>query len=429
MTGYDVFRTPLIPLLHAPLQAILNALDVGMAVRLWFPHALQCVLTALCLLILYRFLRIRFSAGWAQLGVVLFSMNRLTVHYFGSVMPDIVSAALFAALLLAIETDRWQLGAVSMAASVASRWNMPVPIAGAFFLDVWRRRRIELRWLASIAAGAALFFCAYAIIYHRAVGLPWLRSIGFLKWMVQGMYETNQQSESSWTYAKALAAASGVVLIPFLWGAWRAVRERSKPLRFYLALFVFYGVAMTFAIGHKESRYLFPILPAFYVLALSGLQTAQKKWRFAAPAVLALAAAGAVWEWSRFLDPVFRNTIVLDTAVVLRDNSTPQTRLFWTGSVLSLYPERPVFIAEDPFYYLYTVPHPGAIEYLLDRTVPTMNSELFKTIRPGDLMVRTPHRPYIPGMPWEPDDGRIEIVRWNGKAWKPLVAFQTGRQL
>src|SRR6185369_8934871 len=212
-------------------------------------------------------------------------------------------AALFAVLLLSLEEDRWRSGAAAMSASLLCRWNLPLPIAGALALRALERPRLKRHWWIAVGLALTASLVAFALVYRRAVGLPGSRSLGFLAWMLRSQYESQRLAEPSWAYGKAFPASCGVACLPFVFGVALAFRKRLDPYRRHAALLAIYVLVMSFGVGHKESRYLFPLLPVFYVLATLGLQQAQARWRFAVAATLALAAPAAAWEWSRFGDP------------------------------------------------------------------------------------------------------------------------------
>lgn len=429
--GYQVFKPPLMACAHAPLQAILDAAAAGSPVRLAAPHLLQCVFTLACLACVYRYLLLFFPEAWAQAGTVLLSLNRMVIHYFGFVLGDIPSALALTLFLYFLSSERVRrrydpaLGAAALACCLISRWNMlaapPLALAGA--LAAWlrrgappRERRILRGWAAVCFAGLILAVAACLQTYRSAVGINAASAWRLLGRVLSSQHETQASAgaEPFWTYGESFLLSAGpVVLLAALLGLALCARKdqaRHLPHGVFLLGFL---VIMSFGLAHKESRYMIPVLPLFYALAVLGLRAAYERIhdkilrRLGVLVLVVSVASGAFSEWLQFQDPVYRSSALFDAAGEVKARSGPASRIVWTGTACAQVPLRHEFSPRDLFYYIYHVPSAASLEYFLGRPVYPAARE---DPRPGDLLVRAPESFFTgPGLP-DPARNRLTLA-------------------
>jgi hypothetical protein len=466
--GYQAFRPPLVPLLHAPLQKLLDLLGAGLGSRICAPHLLQCALTMACLFCVYRYLRLFFPPAWAHLGTVLMSMNRMTIHYFGFVLGDIPSA-LFLVLFLSLQSPRHPaekgrplLSSLALLACLLSRWNMPMApfllLGAGSAAWIWhgrpRPQRAALGRLALICAlGLSGWVAVYVALYQHVYGFGWIASVRLFAGALHIAYQTQGVSQSFLTYAEGLLISAGpVAALAALNGLWLALKDPREELFLHGIFFLAFVAVLNFGIGHKEFRYLYTVLPLFYGLVVAGLRGWQEKLRsprlaaarfLGAGVLLASVLAGASQEWLNFRDPIYRDTMQLDLVRAIRAHSGKQTRLFWTGTAYAMLPQEHQLSPRDAFYYIYHVPCAGSLAYLAGQPVYHIRLEMLKNkpalplsrrdadlgdLREGDLVITAPARFYVNAAPLGPDLNSLGLHIWTQGALKKVAELPAGRR-
>ena len=438
--GYSTYRPPLLPLLHAPMQWLFDRAGAGMSTRLLAPHLLHALLSLGCLAAFYAVLRRSFSAGWAQIGTILLSLDRVMIHYSFFAMTDVPCALL---LLLTLRyAARPREGRAASAAAVAvlsalllCRWNMLVIPAG---LVAWSllRDRGGARRVAAVSAAALAVFAVVNIAIFRYVnqstlGEAW-RFLGEV--LSQGggsQFDAGMPRGSVWSYAVFTAVGPGLVAVGLaLLGLAAPAEARLEEAVFHAALFVGFAAVMS-AVSHKEARFLIPALPALYFTALRGLQALESWGRRAvspaagaalASAVLVGAFARGTAEWLRFRDPVYRSPILLETARTVERLAPAGGRLLWSGTAFTMLPREGDFAADDPMFYAYHVPSLASLEYLLGRLFPKVSGP--SDFRDGDLVVAAPARVGLPSKPLTSEERRLDILAVEGTSLRPIAGLR-----
>lgn len=434
--GYQIFRPPLIPILHAPLQKALDLFHTGAVARLRIPHLFQCLLSIGCLIAVFRYLRLSFSSGWAHLGIILFSLNRLTIHYFGAVLSDIPSA-----LFLVLFLQEWDanpiLAAVALGCCLLTRWSMPALLLAALVWQAIGKEGAFIPRLKTAAFGILISIGICGAVYCLMGGLSPILVLRLLATYGLSVFQGAGDSHSFpyWTYFRGLYKSAGILsIVFFLVGLRASLQKEGAAHRLAAVLLIFYVCLMS-VIGFKEIRYLYCVLPFFYCLVLLGLTRIYSRFGRFIPSsahlpltvlLVAVSGIGAMEEWSRFRDPAYTDPILFDTFNAVENNIRPGAKIFWTGSAYSLYPKNHIFIPEDPYYYLFHTPNPGSLEYLLGRQVPSMDDAVLKTVRDGDIMIRSPRRHLMFGVPWDATENHIEVVQRSGTQWKRLAILPKG---
>ncbi len=425
--GYSPTRPPMLPLLHAPLQAILDLARAPLAARLIAPHLLQDAVGAALLWCLYRYLRPRAGPAWAQAATILFSLNRMTLHYFGSVLADLPCALFLLLFLLARRRKPGPtlLSGAALTACLLCRWNaalLAAAVLAGLALDGRDRRQLLGAAVTAAAAGVAAALTVVAL-YHRVFALAWpAAASGAGRDFLSALRDVGGYHDPARLYVAAVIASSGLLLpLAFFAGA-------AESGRFDGVVFLSFAGAMAVLIHYKEARYLVPVLPFLYAAGAIGLK---RLWDAIPPAsalrptFAAAVAAAALWPAAREAaalrdGAVYGNPVLLQTASLVARQAGAH-RVFWEGQAYSDYSRDRTFVAGDRFYYVYHVPSPVALGYLTGRTIWRAGGAPQSD---GDLLVKAPRRVFISGEEALPaGEDRVEVYRLSGQGPALLASY------
>ena len=163
---------------------------------------------------------------------------------------------------------------------------------------------------------------------------------------------------------------------------------KRHPLKILMTLWL--GVlffVQTYVAGHKEARYLIPMLPPFCFFAASGVQWLLAGLKRIVPRFNEWRAATRVWmetavilallipplvvggrEALHFRDPFYRSTFAQDVGCYAKELSAGNN-LFWLGVLYSLHPQEYVFHPEDEQFYIYHF-HANGLSFYADKVLP-----------------------------------------------------------
>lgn len=385
--GFGVYHAPMTALLHAPLQLLLSS-DLSRVVA---PHLYQLLLSAALLAVFYRYLRLSFAAPVAHLGAVLFSLDRMVVHYFCPVMSELPCALFLVSTLLLLEKKKWAPAALALAACLLSRWSMMYLPAALLGWDLTARGEDVPRRLAVYAAGAALAAAACVAVYSLALGGGVATTLRGLAYTMRVLASVLSPAEPLWKDPLSLWLSAGPAACA-LAGLGLARLRDDERTRFNATLLALALALPALAVGHREPRFLIQALPFFYYLAAAGIERALtlKKLRLelALAALAAVSGFGAAREISRYADPVYADDSILALA---RSSRKPGARVYWDGKDFTRGPAGGyVFAPGDGGFYVYDVPSAPSLAYLLGDHVYPLDVEGVPPPRPGDVIVRGP---------------------------------------
>ena len=205
--------------------------------------------------------------------------------------------------------------------------------------------------------------------------------------------------------AEMSTAVSPPLIGVALLGMVRAALMRTAFDLVCLAWFWVVLAALTFLVGHKEARYIFPVLPPLIYFIVTGLRDL---WRGLVRLVRARVGEGlrsrrvpellagslllffaakpaslAAREFGRFYDPVYARPFLQEVARwTLARTSPGQSVLVNPGFIYTMYPADPIFSPYDEYFYFHHI-NVCALSYFLDR--PVMQTDLLREVLTGSV--------------------------------------------
>lgn len=405
--NYRVDRPPGISLLVAPLLA--SGYAPGQRGAAGLIHLVPWGIGIWGLVLLWRTLRTSVGDGLAFCGVLLLALNPLFLHFLPFVMADVPSMTFSLLTLIAAEravTTRRGIDfivlALSVAAAMLSKYpvaalGLAIPIANLVWSLAGRDRPRSLREkLLSIVQprlaiplllGLALFLLVQAVIFSRFVpgdGSWWQKlSAGLTSaWGSAGGGSAGGETDPRSEIPTALLALFGAPAVFFAaLGAIRTVASRDRRALYHLSFFALLLAMFVFLIGHKESRYAFPLLPSFVFLVMYGLAWIPSRVALAVAAVVTLGAAlpMSFAEFQRMNDPLYRRPSILAWARFALDRAGADRPIFQLPVLpaFGLYPKNPVVLPMDEFWHYHHF-NEGGLVWFFDRRLQALQAQ------PGD---------------------------------------------
>ena len=231
-----------------------------------------------------------------------------------------LAAALFTTLaVLFLLGDRLGLFALAASLTVLSKETAVVLLPMAW-LYAWRRRRRSTTeqppslttWFALTAPLVPL--AAWTLYYHQVTGY-W---VGNREYLSYNLYSTLSPARVFWCLLRRAYELffggfnwllSTGVLLGFWWGRKHAKLDPAReaeglPWRAFIllaaGLVAIYLLLLSVVGGAVLPRYLLPVLPLFYLVAVA---LVMRLPRFPARLICTAAAAGFVWAW--FINPPY----------------------------------------------------------------------------------------------------------------------------
>lgn len=447
---YRVDRPPGISLLVTPA---LWAYAPGQRGGAGLVHLVPWAIGLLGVFALWRALWTTERPALAGLGVVLFVMHPLMVHFLPFVMADVPSmtfsllALIFADCAVSLRRGSdFVLLALCVAAAMLSKYpvaalGLAIPLANAIWTfagrgrpTTWKGKLVSLvqpRLALPLLAGLALFLAVEAAIFSRFVPGDagwWTKLSTGLQgaWGAAGGGSGGGETDPRWELPWALFVLGGapVALLAGLGLVRTAVTRESRALLHacwvLVLLVLFVGV-----IGHKESRYAFPILPSLLWLAVYGLGWIRRPL---AQAVLAAAALlGALGpsfaEFKRMHDPLYRAPSILAWARFGLERAGADRPIFQLPVLpqFALYPKEPVVLPMDEFWHYHHF-NEGGLTWFFDRRFQALQAQ------PGaalDVRHESPWFYVTVPQPWLASVGEDAI--WLGAFPKGAVLLSTAQ--
>ena len=405
---YHHHRPPLVPLLLAPLMAWYEIGGGGLSVI--GPHLVSWLLSIGCLAAFYKWLRLAFDASWSLCGVLFLAVNPIFFQYTTFVQADIPATALVVcgwwAYVKSVRSDRsgrYEVAvAVLFALAMLAKYNMLLLLGGVCFTELALARREEegtgtwgryaLNQLCSkrlwifAAGGLGLWYGAHVVIYGLVLedSNPWtLLSTVFFQHKEHIARLATTSTDPWHEIVSSLALTCTVpVLICVAVGTVCSARARTDTdLVSLIAMSVFIAV-QALMVPHTEARYALPVLPAVLYLAARGA-----RWIFEVVAARAFRGTLVVWgpvvwlccavpfvgpplldQIQHFRDPVYTQDTLNAFAHAITIGTEPDDLVVIRDAYHCLYPNDPVFLPNDEYFYLHHV-WMHNFTYLLNRPV------------------------------------------------------------
>ena len=307
-----------LPVGHTPLVMVY----LGLAWRLWgysplVTRAGMTLIAAATVVTLYRLGRRVASREISAWSALLLALSPL--FFAQSTLAHLdLAAALFTTLaVLFLLGDQLWLFALAASLAILSKETALVLLPVAW-LYVWQKNRQSARnrraWLLTwVALGAPLVpLAAWALYYHQLTGY-WTGNREYLSY---NLYSTLSPARVFWSLLRRvyelflggfnwLLTAS--VPAGFWWGRKHTKLDPAQvaegpPWRSLLfltaGLMAIYLILLSVVGGAILPRYLLPVLPVFYLVAVG---IVMRLPRFPARLICAATVAGFVWAW--FINP------------------------------------------------------------------------------------------------------------------------------
>ncbi|MBE2252287.1 MAG: glycosyltransferase family 39 protein [Myxococcus sp.] len=407
---YRADRPPGISLLVAPLLAV--GYQPGQRGGAGLVHLVPWALGVSTVLLLRRELVASVGAGLALVGALLLAFNPLMVHYLPFVMADVPSMTFSFLTLFFAEralTNRKLTDAVWLALSVAAAMlskypvavlGLSIPVANA----VWalagadrpescsRRVRalVPPRLALPLLGGLAFFLLVEAWVFSRFVpgSAGWFEKLRLgltSAWGSAGGGAGGGEMDPRSEIPLVLWALFGAPVVLFAVAGLVRVgvtRERRGLLH---AAFVLGLVGLfVFVIGHKESRYAFPVVPSLVWLSMYGVAWLKRGGFLVAGAVACLAAAAppSLAELQRMHDPLYRRPSVLAWARFALDRAGATRPIFQLPVLpqFALYPKDPVVLPLDEFWHYHHF-NEGGLSWFFDRRLQALQVQQGVAVR------------------------------------------------
>ena len=234
-----------------------------------FVIAAKLAMVGLGLLGVYAVIRIGETLGGASAGVlcgVLAALFPPSIVYGSRCMSEMASGTLcVVAVLLALGRQQWKLALAGCVAALAIfvRYQSGIVALGLFAWLVMQRRRREALVYATAALVTGL---AGGLLDWLTWGAPFHSFVTYVRFNLVEGQSANFGTEPFSYYFTVAWSAVGISIIAIAVGLWTSARSAAG----LLAIVVVYVLAHAL-VGHKEFRFIMPIVPLMLALAGVGL--------------------------------------------------------------------------------------------------------------------------------------------------------------
>ncbi len=387
-------RPPGISLLVAPLLAL--GYQPGQRGTAGLVHLVPWSLGAAAVFVLWRSLRKSVGVALAFVGAGLLVINPLMVHSLPFVMADVASMTfVLGALVLAERVAaggalrHGALLAVVVALALSTKYPVAVlgvliPLGNAAWSFVGAGRPVTWkgRFFSAVSPALAVSLgggLLVAVGLHAAIAATVLKGDGPLWRRTTAGLTTSWNQGSSvsatdpwWELPNALLGTFGPVVIALaMVGAVAGLVVRDRASLLHLTWVIGFLAMFAFVIGHKESRYAFPVLPSVVWLAMRGLSLVQFLPRVLAGGVVVTvlgAAPPALAELRRMADPLYTRPSVLAWARFALDRAGAEKPIMQSPPIglFALYAKQPVVFETDEFWHYHHF-NEGGLVWFFDR--------------------------------------------------------------
>ena len=383
-------------------------------------HIISVALYALTLTGVYRLARLFTPAAYSLTAVFLLAINPLVLHMAPFVKEDIPGMFLITFFFYSyIRTVKrrafgWYLLCIFSAfgAMETRRYLIPVLPTIIVLHQLYLLISAESKSLTSgqkmvhfvtqcfflIVIPIAAFFILPCIIYPaigRADSMAHALSVflGELKYHRQLVTEYFQPPSENLLFIQLSFSLSVCLLI--ITGLISSLIRRPP----FLSVLYLWGIItlayLSFAVGHKAGRYLFPVFPVLYVFAALGLHELVRIIpKIIKPGTPQRAAVGItlltvlLWpvknglaEVLKFLDPVYSNHFEETVSRDAENLAQPDKNIIWFGTLYTIHPRDYVFHPDDEDSYIYHFFN-HVLHFYLKKTVMAYHNARFEPL-PG----------------------------------------------
>jgi hypothetical protein len=442
---YYLIRPVLMPLLLTPLFYLEHLGWSGIAVPA--AHHLAVFFYIAALWAFYRLQRLSFDRTFAVLGVFLFSLNRLIIHYAPFVKEDIpglffVTSA-FYFYLKNLDTGKpkyYFLSILALTLAIADRYQLYPLLAAILVLH----RRLPLRqmlWIVMtpflillLIQSFVLTHTGFTKFHEGAAGFIGYLA-GYYNHYVDGYYHDAGPHAGFQNAMFLWRACSAPVLLLSAVGMAGCLRQK-RPHSDFLALWFVLGIIFfAFGIKGEEARYLFPIYPPVYFFAVAGVQEIRERFhkiskpvlRFTAAAAAILIFIGiplkeAAAEALRFRSPIYRVPFEKEVSDYAKELAGDKD-IIWVGPYYPIHPKDYIFDIEDEYAYLYHFWF-HAVKFYTHKQVRSAENaaeilkgqNVLKIARDGDVLIvnEEPHFYNTKNLPAALRPLRVQKLRVSG---------------
>jgi len=388
-TDWSIYRGIFYPVLLLPATAV-GRLVESPDVTFVLAHVSAILLFGLLLIATFSLLRAQLGLRAALLGTMLLSMNLLIINNAPLAKEDIPGAAFITAAFYVYWRSRESrriapvivAGLLAGAAAGVRYQLLPLWLGLIVVFEVvsavlgreptqpwtslWRGPLIPR--LLALGVTPVIFLFVLPVVLDpllgrsSVLGAPRL----FLHDVRLAAKEVLANEGTIQNYRFIAKSLTWPLLLAGILGALAGWRRNRTATLFHAFWFVLLFGAQTYAIGHKEARFLFPVFPPLYFFVAQGMVaipavvasiTNRPRVRRGlttalVAALLAIPVATAAGALLRFADPVY--TTGYEAAVSRYAASLAGGRqLEWLGPVYPLHPRSYQFDEKDIYTYIY----------------------------------------------------------------------------
>jgi len=323
-------------------------------------HLVNLVFFGLLLWVSYRLFRLGLSTTLSLISLMAMAFNPLFIHYAPFLQEGMIAALLtvsaFYFYLRGVskgQTKYFVIAGFFIGAAVMSRHHLALPILIIIVLhEAWitfsgrAKGSFWLRLIPLLCLPLGFCFVVIEILYSLLGLATFANAFGTYFASLDVLSQTRES-----VYLPLLflgQSMSWPLLVTALLGCWAAVRGERLETRFVLLWLGVFFMAHTFFIGHKEVKFLLPLLPAAYFLFGFGLEAlfgffSRKKWPEQTPIVLTLLMfVTPVWlmlrECVKWQDPIYRTGFHEAVSRQAAELVGPNT-IYWVGAPYPLVAE------------------------------------------------------------------------------------------
>ncbi len=391
--AYRFDRPPGISLLVAPVLWLGYA--PGQRGTAWMVHLVPWGLGVVGAAVLWRTVKAQVGVALAFLAAAVLVLNPLMLHYLPFVMADVASMTFVLSVLVFSERvasegrprdmsvlvvvtalalcTKYPLGAIGLAVPVANALWVLVGEGRPTGLKAKALAVVSPKLAASLVGGLGLAAAIHALIGRvvlKSTGTLWeATTAGVIHSWRQG--QGAQPTDPWFELPVALWGTFGAGVIAFaVLGVVAVLVRRDRSGLFHLVWTLGFLAMFAFVIGHKESRYAFPVLPSVAYLCSRGLGFLKRPPLIGvgAAVVLALLAPQAWAEFQRMADPLYTRPSMLAWARFALDRAGMDRAILSGPSIplFALYPKNPVVLPNDEYWHYHHF-NEGGVLWFFDR--------------------------------------------------------------
>lgn len=382
---FSILRGPLYAVLLLPGWLAGSTLG-SPTLTLVLSHLLAVILLGLLFVTTFSLFRLHLGRLSALTGVLLLGLNVLVIGNGPLAKEDLpgtlfMTAAFFFYLKAAATGGQrlLLLSGICIGLAASTRYSLlPVPfvviagheaidlVLGRFSRDRLRALLPKLAYLGVIPI--AVIFAIPTVVYVAAHRSSLLHAPGqFIQDLLTLREVANAFNEDALrNYRFVVEMVTWPLVLGGVIGLVASIWRRQRIAAFYGLWFATVFGLHTYAIVHKEARYLLAALPAVYWFCAVGLEASWRvttrwrdRFRFAPAgampfiaAVLLLPAAQAISAVARFTDPVYSQPYEPQLSQYAWRLARGRT-ITWIGPYYPLHPKDYVFDSQDPYTYVY----------------------------------------------------------------------------